>query len=99
MCLLDVIVKLKEDFELHPVAIHLNHNWRGAESRQEEEHYRHFCIEKGVSGRQTQTIVRVLNPQEEVRELARMLGGAEITETVIQSAREMKELAGRTKNN
>ena len=32
-------------------------------------------------------------------ELARMLGGAEITETVIQSAREMKELAGRTKNN
>ncbi len=60
---------------------------------------RHFCIEKGVAGRQTQTIVRVLSPQEEVRELARMLGGAEITETVIQSAREMKELAGRTKNN
>ena len=48
MCLLDVIVKLKEDFELHPVAIHLNHNWRGEESRQEEEHCRHFCIEKGV---------------------------------------------------
>ncbi len=60
---------------------------------------RHFCIEKGVSGRQTQTVVRVLDPEEEVRELARMLGGAEITETVIRSAREMKDLAGRAKNN
>lgn len=48
MCLLDVIVKLKKDFELHPVAIHLNHNWRGEESRQEEENCRYFCIEKGV---------------------------------------------------
>lgn len=60
---------------------------------------RHFCIEKGLAGRQTQTIVRVLNTRESILELARMLGGAEITDTVIQSAREMKELAARAKNN
>ncbi len=59
---------------------------------------RHFCIEKGLAGRQTQTIVRVLNTRESILELARMLGGAEITDTVIQSAREMKELAARAKN-
>ena len=31
-------------------------------------------------------------------ELARMLGGVKITDTVLQNAREMKELAERTKN-
>ena len=60
---------------------------------------RHFCIEKGIAGRQTQTFVRVLNEAESVDELARLLGGAEITDTVRKSAHEMKDLAGRTKNN
>jgi len=32
-----------------------------------------------------------------VEELARLLGGAKITDTVIQNAREMKELADKTK--
>ncbi|MCJ7836315.1 DNA repair protein RecN [Cuneatibacter sp. NSJ-177] len=59
----------------------------------------HFCIEKGIAGRQTQTFVRVLNEAESVDELARLLGGAEITDTVRKSAHEMKDLAGRTKNN
>ena len=35
--------------------------------------------------------------EEEIAELARILGGAEITSTVMQSAAEMKELAKRTK--
>ena len=60
---------------------------------------RHFCIEKGIAGRQTQTFVRVLNEEESVDELARLLGGAEITDIVRKSAHEMKDLAGRTKNN
>ena len=37
-------------------------------------------------------------PQEEsVAELARMLGGVSITETVLENAKEMKELAAKTK--
>ena len=35
--------------------------------------------------------------EEEIAELARILGGAEITSTVMQSAAEMKELAKRAK--
>lgn len=58
----------------------------------------HFLIEKTVeSGRTTSKIHRL--PQEEsVAELARMLGGVSITETVLENAKEMKELAAKTKN-
>ena len=51
----------------------------------------HFLIEKTVeSGRTTSKIHRL--PQEEsVAELARMLGGVSITETVLENAKEMKE--------
>ena len=57
----------------------------------------HFLIEKTVeSGRTTSKIHRL--PQEEsVAELARMLGGVRITETVLENAKEMKELAAKTK--
>lgn len=57
----------------------------------------HFLIEKTVeSGRTTSKIHRL--PQEEsVAELARMLGGVSITETVLENAKEMKELAAKTK--
>ena len=57
----------------------------------------HFLIEKTVeSGRTTSKIHRL--PQEEsVAELARMLGGVSIAETVLENAKEMKELAAKTK--
>ena len=57
----------------------------------------HFLIEKTVeSGRTTSKIHRL--PQEEsVAELARMLGGVSITETVLENAKEMKELTKKTK--
>ena len=57
----------------------------------------HFLIEKTVeSGRTTSKIHRL--PQEEsVAELAMMLGGVSITETVLENAKEMKELAAKTK--
>lgn len=57
----------------------------------------HFLIEKTVeSGRTTSKIHRL--PQEEsIAELARMLGGVSITETVLENAKEMKELAAKTK--
>ena len=57
----------------------------------------HYCIEKGVVNGKTRTTISLLNSEQEVTELARILGGAEITETTMQSAYEMKELAKRTK--
>ena len=42
-------------------------------------------------------MISLLNKEQEIAELARILGGAMITETVMQSAAEMKELANRTK--
>ena len=39
MCLLDVLSKISDDI----IAVHLNHNWRGEESRQEEQNCREFA--------------------------------------------------------
>ena len=44
MCLLDVLNKITKNV----VAIHLNHNWRGDESRQEEQNCREFAQKLGV---------------------------------------------------
>ena len=57
----------------------------------------HYVIEKNVTAGKTKTTISLLNERGEVEELARILGGAEITDTVLQSAAEMKELAKRTK--
>lgn len=57
----------------------------------------HFLIEKKVVDGKTKTGISLLSPQQEVAELARILGGAEITDKVLESAAEMKELAKRTK--
>ena len=57
----------------------------------------HFLIEKNVISGKTKTTISLLNREGEIEEIARILGGAEITPTVIQSAAEMKELAKRTK--
>lgn len=53
----------------------------------------HYAIEKKVENGKTRTTISLLNKEEEIYELARILGGAEITDTVKQSAAEMKELA------
>lgn len=53
----------------------------------------HYAIEKTVEDGVTKTGIRLLDASEEIIELARILGGAKITETVMESAREMKELA------
>lgn len=54
---------------------------------------RHFEIRKSVEQGRTVTEIRPLNRREMTEELARLLGGAEITDAVRQNAREMKELA------
>ena len=53
----------------------------------------HFLIEKGVKNERTQTGIRRLSEQESLEELARLLGGANVTERVMESAKELKELA------
>lgn len=53
----------------------------------------HFLIEKTVQDGRTVTRIRTLEREESIEELARILGGAQITELTMQSAREMKELA------
>lgn len=54
---------------------------------------RHFVIEKKVENDSTVTTIRALEEQEEIEELARILGGAVITDTTKESAVEMKRLA------
>ena len=58
----------------------------------------HFLIEKQAEKNHTSTNIRKLNETESVTELGRMLGGVKITDTVLKSAKEMKELAAVTKN-
>lgn len=57
----------------------------------------HYMIEKNVVENKTITGIRHLSEQEIIEELARILGGAEITETIRNSAKEMKDLARKTK--
>lgn len=58
----------------------------------------HFEIEKHVEGTETTTQIHPLKGEDSVRELARLLGGARITDAVLSNAQEMKELAQVHKN-
>ena len=58
----------------------------------------HYLIEKNVENMETSTRIRELSYHDSVEELARMLGGAKITDAVLQNAREMKDLAQQQKN-
>ncbi|MBR5267940.1 MAG: DNA repair protein RecN, partial [Lachnospiraceae bacterium] len=53
----------------------------------------HFEIKKMVENGKTITKIHKLNKEEQIEELARLLGGAEITDAVRENAREMKRLA------
>lgn len=58
----------------------------------------HYVIEKQVKNGETVTRILKLSDDQSVEELARMLGGAEITNAVLQNAKEMKDLAQQQKN-
>jgi DNA repair protein RecN (Recombination protein N) len=60
---------------------------------------RHFYIEKQVVNDRTEVSVRELPMNERVEELARMLGGAQVTDTTRQHAREMLMLAEKLRLN
>jgi DNA repair protein RecN (Recombination protein N) len=49
----------------------------------------HFRVEKHVEGGRTRTTVTQLSGEEQVKEMARMLGGVKITEKAMEHAREM----------
>lgn len=53
----------------------------------------HYCIEKRAVDGSTVTDIRRLRDEEISDELARILGGAEITDAVRENAKEMKRLA------
>nr|WP_027872299.1 DNA repair protein RecN [[Eubacterium] cellulosolvens] len=58
----------------------------------------HYVITKQIEGDGTSSHIRELGENEIVDELARILGGAEITQAVIENAGEMKRLADRRKS-
>lgn len=58
----------------------------------------HYRIEKSTDGVKTVTKIDRLAPEQSVEELARMLGGASITDAVLENAREMKALAASKKS-
>lgn len=51
----------------------------------------HYLISKSTDGSTTRTEIRNIEGEESVAEIARMMGGSEITETVLNAAREMKQ--------
>ncbi|MGZ4031804.1 MAG: DNA repair protein RecN [Tumebacillaceae bacterium] len=53
----------------------------------------HYLIQKSLKKDRTRTDVLVLEPQERVDEVARMLSGSELTETTLRHAEEMLERA------
>ena len=57
----------------------------------------HYSIEKNVENSKTITKIRILSREEQIGEIARLLGGAEITDATIVSATEMKGLADKAK--
>ena len=58
---------------------------------------KHFVIEKSSVENHTITDIRVLEEDESLAELARLLGSDNLTEAALSNAREMKEQAGRHK--
>ena len=52
----------------------------------------HYLIKKQADNDRTFTDIKLLNDEESVEELARLLGGDKITDTIMESAREMREI-------
>ncbi|MFI3213705.1 MAG: DNA repair protein RecN [Eubacteriales bacterium] len=59
----------------------------------------HYLIEKSSSENITRTDIKELKDDAILVELARLLGGTQITEVVLANAKEMKDLAIKQKNN
>lgn len=53
----------------------------------------HYLIEKTIDDDRTISSIRLLDEEESIEELARMLGGAQITEAALENARQMHKAA------
>ena len=53
----------------------------------------HYLIEKTADETRTTTDIRMLSQDEQIREVARLMGGVEITQSILESADEMKKMA------
>ena len=56
-----------------------------------------YLIEKHTDGHSTKTEISYVKEKRLVEEIARLIGGSEITEAVLQTAKEMKDLADKLK--
>lgn len=54
---------------------------------------RHYLIEKNVYDEHAKTEIRELSGEEQIHEIGRLMGGAEITQMILDSAAEMKNMA------
>ena len=59
----------------------------------------HFMIEKSAKDGRSVTEIFELKEEKILEELARLLSGTEVTQAVITNARELKDLAAKTKQN
>lgn len=49
LCLMDIVFELSKEFNFSLSAAHLNHNWRGEESKKEEENARFYCDSRDIT--------------------------------------------------
>jgi len=53
----------------------------------------HYLIEKRSDNNKTQTFISELSREQQISELARLIGGAQITDATLKAAEEMKDMA------
>ena len=58
----------------------------------------HFMIQKSANKGRSVTEIFELKEEESLHEIARLLSGTEVTDTVLSNAKELKELANKAKN-
>ncbi len=58
----------------------------------------HYLIDKAIHNKKMTTTIKQMKDNQSIDELARLIGGVEITDTVLNSAKEMKKLAKQLKS-
>ena len=49
LCLIDILFKISKKYGFKLIGAHLNHNWRGEESRREAEKAKQYCDERNIN--------------------------------------------------
>lgn len=57
----------------------------------------HFAITKDIIGEKTRTNIVKLSKKDRIKEMARLLGGVDLTDTTIKHAEEMIEMSKKIK--